>query len=202
MTRPREYTVDAVVEAAMGAFWERGYQGTGITDLEQRTCVNRSSLYHAFGSKEALFRDSLDSYIQRVVDPLLAPMEDPEASVADVVGFFSGLAASFRDEASPTRNGCLWVNTVSEFAGRPAPVDTRAAEFRERLPAAFANALQGPESRGAGESAVVQRRARTLGAATCGVWIRARDDPMEAARLCDDLITEVRSWRRPGRRRG
>src|SRR5579872_1365952 len=142
MTRPREYTVDAVVEAAMGAFWERGYQGTGITDLEQRTCVNRSSLYHAFGSKEALFRDSLDSYIQRVVDPLLAPMEDPEASVADVVGFFSGLAASFRDEASPTRNGCLWVNTVSEFAGRPAPVDTRAAEFRERLPAAFANALQ------------------------------------------------------------
>jgi AcrR family transcriptional regulator len=196
MSRPRGYELDAVVEAAKSAFWEHGYQGTGITDLERRTCVNRSSLYHEFGSKEALFDDCLDSYIQSFVDPLLTPMEGPRARVRDVEGFFTRLAALFRDGRSPARHGCLWVNAITEFAGRPAPVEVRAAELRDRLQAAFANALAGAGSRGTRHSAVIERRARILGLATWGVWICARDDPAEAARLCDDLISEIRSWRR------
>jgi TetR/AcrR family transcriptional repressor of nem operon len=197
MTRPRGYTLDAVLEAAKGAFWERGYQGTGIADLERRTGVNRSSLYRAFGSKEALFRDSLDSYIHGFLDPLLTPMEDPGAGIRDVEGFFTRLAALFRDGESPAQYGCLWVNSIAEFAGRPAPVEVRAAELRDRLRAAFGNALAGTGSDGR-DSAVVQRRAQILGLATWGVWICARDDPAEAARLCDALISEIRSWSAPG----
>jgi AcrR family transcriptional regulator len=196
MTRPRGFTLDAVVEAAKGAFWERGYQGTGIADLERRTCVNRSSIYNAFGSKEALFRDSLDSYIHGFIDPLLTPMEAPGARIRDVEGFFTRLAALFRDGGSPARYGCLWVNTITEFAGRPAPVEARAAELRDRLRAAFANALARSGRRGTRDSAVIQRRAQILGLATWGVWICARDDPAEAARLCDALLSEIRSWRR------
>jgi TetR/AcrR family transcriptional repressor of nem operon len=198
MSRPRGYTLDAVLEAATSAFWERGYQGTGIADLERRTCINRSSLYHAFGSKEALFRDSLESYIHGFLDPLLTPMEDPGAGVRDVEGFFTRLAALFRDGGSPARYGCLWVNTITEFAGRPAPVEVRAAELRDRLRAAFGNALAGTGWRGTGDPAVVERRAQILGLATWGVWICARDDPADAARLCDALISEVRSWSAPG----
>ncbi|HEY2704062.1 MAG TPA: helix-turn-helix domain-containing protein [Candidatus Dormibacteraeota bacterium] len=195
MTRPRGYDLDAVVEAARGAFWERGYQDTGIADLERLARVNRSSLYNAFGSKEGLFRDSLNAYIREFINPLLTPMEAPGAGMRDVEGFFTRLAALFRDATSPARHGCLWVNTIAEFAGRPAPVDARAAELRDRLRAAFCNALGGTGSRRTRGSAVVRRRAQILGLATWGVWIGARDDPADAALLCDALVAEVRSWR-------
>lgn len=196
VTRPRAFTLASAVEESKSAFWEQGYQGTGIRDLERRTHLNRSSLYSAFGSKEGLFRDSLDSYIRDFIDPLLTPMDDPRARIRDVEGFFSRLAALFRDGESPARHGCLWVNSIAEFAGRPAPVDVRAAEYRDRLRLAFANALADTARRGSRGSVVIQRRAWMLGAATYGVWICARHDPADAARLCDALISEIRSWGR------
>ena len=45
MGRPKGYDRDDVVVAARDLFWERGYEATSISDLEQRTGLNRSSLY-------------------------------------------------------------------------------------------------------------------------------------------------------------
>lgn len=45
-----------MVEAAGDLFWEQGYEKTSIGELEKKTGLDRSSLYHAFGNKHALFR--------------------------------------------------------------------------------------------------------------------------------------------------
>jgi TetR/AcrR family transcriptional repressor of nem operon len=56
MGRQRKFDDSIVVPAARIVFTERGYSGTSIDELTNRTGMLRGSLYAAFGSKMGLFR--------------------------------------------------------------------------------------------------------------------------------------------------
>lgn len=190
MARPRGFDVDAVLEAAKQVFWERGYQGTGIDDLERSTGLNRSSLYWAFADKTTLFLKALDVYLEGFIDPRLAPMESAGANLDDIERFFEGLGAYLRADEDAARRGCLMVNAIAELEGREDRLEGRAQAFRDRLVNAFENALRhGPSAADAGQ------RARLLASATLGMWLAARIDPHDAALACDAWIGQIRSWR-------
>jgi AcrR family transcriptional regulator len=180
-----------VVATAKERFWERGYEATGVADLELATGLNRSSLYNCFGSKEALFSLALGDYIDSFVNPLLTPMEGPAAGVRHVEEFFRRLRTMFHDDPRSARRGCLWINSIVEFSGRPAPVDVRSAEYRERLRSAFAHALRRET-----DARLVEQRARVLAATTFGIWVLARVDPGEAVLACAAASAQVRRWNR------
>jgi AcrR family transcriptional regulator len=185
--------VDAVVEAAKELFWQRGYQGSTLADLETATGLNRSSLYQAFGTKEELFVRALDAYIDSFIAPRLAAMERAGAGLRDVTAFFAELASTFRSDPVVGGRGCLWINSLAEFAGRPLAIDSRAVEYRVRMQSAFANALS--QSAGPGPATTtVEQRSGLLTAATFGIWLICRIDPLEAALRCDAVIAEVASW--------
>lgn len=48
----------------MEVFWSKGYEGASLTDLTAAMGINSPSLYGAFGSKEALFREAVELYRQ------------------------------------------------------------------------------------------------------------------------------------------
>src|SRR5262249_24207113 len=96
MGRPRGYDRDNVLVAARDLFWEQGYEATSISDLEQRTGLNRSSLYHEFGSKHELFEAALECYADRVIAQLLADLRNDEATLDTVAALFRRLAKLFR----------------------------------------------------------------------------------------------------------
>ena len=60
--RPRGFDRDQALRKAMEVFWERGYEGTSLSDLTDAIGIERPSLYSAFGCKEALFREAIDLY--------------------------------------------------------------------------------------------------------------------------------------------
>jgi len=60
--RPREFDIDQALNRALRVFWRKGYEGATLPDLTRAMGINRPSLYAAFGSKEGLFRKSLDRY--------------------------------------------------------------------------------------------------------------------------------------------
>src|SRR5512146_1592256 len=62
MGRPREFSEDQALDAAMRVFWEKGYEGATLTDLTDAMGINRSSLYSSFGDKQELYRRVLDRY--------------------------------------------------------------------------------------------------------------------------------------------
>ena len=192
--RPREFDVQVVVGAAKELFWERGYQGCTIAALETATGLHRSSLYQAFGTKEALFGEALELYIDSFVAPRLAAMERPGATPRNVRDFFRGLGKLYREDAEVAGRGCLWVNSLAEFSGREPQLDARAAEYPQRLRVAFGNALSDGARRGSPAAQLVERRSRTLTTTTIGIWLSVRVDAREAARTCDAVAAEVSSW--------
>lgn len=188
MGRPRSFDHHAVVERVKLVFWDQGYQNTAIDDLEGATGLSRSSLYAAFGTKQELFTEALDAYIGSFIDGLLRPMERADASIEDVEGFFSGLAERFRGDEQAMR-GCLMVNSIAELEGRSDTLGGRADAFRERLRAAFANALGSGHDPTDGDE-----RARLLTATTLGVWLTVRTNRRAAAEACDAVIAQIRAW--------
>jgi AcrR family transcriptional regulator len=61
--RPISFDKEAALEAAMLLFWERGYEGTSMADLTQAMGLNPSSIYAAFGDKQALFSLAAKRYM-------------------------------------------------------------------------------------------------------------------------------------------
>ena len=195
MPRGREFDDSEVVDAAKEEFWDRGYPGTSISDIERRTGLKRSSLYLAYGSKRGLFENALSRYQDDFVTDKLRVMEGGPAELASVAGFFSLLLEYFLEDPAHAQRGCLIVNSIAELGGRDDDTTAAGAEFRDRLEAAFRRSLEGAAAAGEVESSTVERRARVLAAATFGVWLSARIDARNAADLCGEITAEVESWR-------
>jgi TetR/AcrR family transcriptional regulator, transcriptional repressor for nem operon len=119
---------------------------SSIGDLEVRTGLDRSSIYHAFGNKHTLFEAALRCYVEENIDARLGGMRQADASLASVVTFFAGMAQAFSTEPRAAR-GCLIVNTIAELGSRDPHAVRAATDYRDRFREAFAAALSRPRLR-------------------------------------------------------
>ena len=104
--RPRAFDPDAALERAMHVFWAKGYEGASLSNLTRAMCINRPSLYAAFGNKEELFCKVLDRYMDGPVAYFGKALAAPKAR--DVVEeIFLGTARMGDDPRIPA--GCLMV---------------------------------------------------------------------------------------------
>ena len=60
--RPRAFDRAGALDIAMDVFWRNGYEGTSTAQLTQAMGIAPPSLYAAFGSKEALYREAIRLY--------------------------------------------------------------------------------------------------------------------------------------------
>ena len=77
--RPRIFAVDEALDRALHLFWEKGYEGTSLSDLTRAMGINRPSLYAAFGDKESLFRKVLDRYAEGPAAYFREALKEPTA---------------------------------------------------------------------------------------------------------------------------
>jgi len=119
--RPRQFDVDATLDAAMQAFWARGYEATSMADLMAATGLHKGSLYQAFGDKHSLFMRALERYLNDMwragagaIDTASTPREGLERlghTLIDITG-------EDRDEP----RGCMALNALAELAPHDAEV--------------------------------------------------------------------------------
>jgi AcrR family transcriptional regulator len=105
--RPRSFDRTAALRRAMEVFWAKGYDGASLAELTAAMGINAPSLYAAFGSKEALFREAVALYgATEGVEIWTALPETPTAREA-IERFLRASALSFTRPDRP--NGCLIV---------------------------------------------------------------------------------------------
>ncbi len=75
--RPISFDKDTALEAAMLLFWERGYEGTSMADLTEAMGLSPSSIYAAFGDKEALFSLAVKRYMDSRAQYATRALEEP-----------------------------------------------------------------------------------------------------------------------------
>jgi AcrR family transcriptional regulator len=64
MGRPRQFDRDAALTKAMHLFWQNGYDSTSLSQLKAELGISAPSFYAAFGSKEALFQETVALYLK------------------------------------------------------------------------------------------------------------------------------------------
>jgi TetR/AcrR family transcriptional repressor of nem operon len=126
MARPREFEMQEALNAAMSAFWERGYEATSMQDLLDAMGLTKGSLYKAFGDKHNLFLLSLQDYLDRLFETMKQSVDsgsDPVQSLSTLMGVVENLCCK-----QLTPKGCFAVNTVVELSQR----DEKASEVLKR----------------------------------------------------------------------
>ena len=183
--RPPGFDRDAVIRAAIGAFFETGYEATTLADLERSTGIDRSTLYNSFGGKRGLYELATQSYLEDAEAGLFGPLERSGTGGYDAVLEFLGRLRTglTSDNAIP---GCLIVN---DMAAGTAP--EQAARYRVRLEEGLESALER-----AGDPDA-DARAGLLASSVLGVNLvsKATGDRREVARLLDAVIATVTQWR-------
>ena len=135
MAGKKAFEPQRVLEKAMNAFWERGYEGISIEDLVQSTGIGRGSLYATFEDKHSLYLAALEQYVAAFRAQTSALLEQEGTLHAVLQQLFqTQLEALLSD---PARRGCFLVNASLEMAPHDPEVNTVAQaalqEFVEGL---------------------------------------------------------------------
>ena len=133
--RPRSFDRSAALARAMELFWTKGYEGASISDLTEAMGIGSPSLYAAFGSKEALFREAIELYGRTEGPAIWDAVENAPDARSAVAGFLTATAHSFSRPGKP--RGCMVVlsqlNTTEASASVCAALRENRAQGQSGL---------------------------------------------------------------------
>jgi TetR/AcrR family transcriptional regulator, transcriptional repressor for nem operon len=139
MARPKSFDEAAVLDRALHLFWERGYEGTSMADLETHLGLGRQSLYNTFGDKHALYLKALDRYERELGGEVIAGLNAPGAGLEAIRAFFLSVVEAHT--APGVRRGCWITNTIAERGSEDPPALLRCNHARDDLERGFRRAL-------------------------------------------------------------
>jgi TetR/AcrR family transcriptional repressor of nem operon len=141
--RPREFDEEAALEAAMDAFWAKGFEATSMSDLCCCTGLHKGSLYQAFGDKHTLFMNALTHYADSefhettsVLSESNTPLENIRAVINKIMQDASG------------EKGCMMINTMVELAPHDPAVKAALQGFGEKRMKAITEMIAAAQASG------------------------------------------------------
>ncbi|RMQ43346.1 TetR family transcriptional regulator [Pseudomonas cichorii] len=137
--RPLSFDRDAVLEKAMLAFWEHGYESTSMAELTKAMGVTAPSIYAAFGDKKQLFLEAVDRYLnaglasRKVLDSQATAREQVLNSLRHAVTLFT---------ADTTPAGCLLATAAISCSQAAADVREHLAAIRQGMEAGLVEMIE------------------------------------------------------------
>jgi AcrR family transcriptional regulator len=143
MPRKPSYDRNDLIERARDLFWERGWAGTSLKDLEAALQMKPGSFYAAFGSKEALFALAMEKYATDGSARLDALAQDlgPITALQQFPGMVVG------NDAAPAK-ACMLSKTLLELHAHNHPLAHDANMHLLKMEAHFAKLFEQAQSAG------------------------------------------------------
>ena len=134
----------ALLAAALDAFFERGFTATRMDDIAARAGVSKGALYLYFPSKEALFTALVDVYALPNVERIEAAASAAPNATAAIGAFVSLAPRLVRDTAVPKIMKIL----IADAPAFPEIVNAYRRNVVERGLGVFANILERAKNSG------------------------------------------------------
>jgi len=136
--RDKRETQERLIQAAVGLFAERGYEGTSVAAIAAGAGVSTSAAFWHFGDKEGLFREAFHRMLKpfnELLDAELAQGEAPER-VRTLIELYQSTVA---EHGAMIRTLVRWL-IDSEIAASLllVPLFQLHARFESEIAAAFA----------------------------------------------------------------
>lgn len=176
--RPRTFDRAAALQKAMLLFWEKGFQGASMSELTAAMGINAPSLYACFGSKEALYRESMALYESGDGAKLAAAIAAAPTVREAIEIYLMRSAALFSRPGKPA--GCMVVLSVVHAAGTSEEAGRALRDARTEMQGVLEARLRGAIASGelpAGNPAAIAAFYCTV---QQGMSIRARDGASRA----------------------
>ncbi|MGN6368481.1 MAG: TetR/AcrR family transcriptional regulator [Phycisphaerae bacterium] len=128
--RAKEFDEAEALEAAMGVFWVKGFEGASMEELVGAMGIGRQSVYDTFGGKRELFLAALRAYIEKRAGDISAGIMGARTPLEGVKGFLKRL----RERTScGSDRGCLITNSIVELAPHDEEVRKITSDLLRRL---------------------------------------------------------------------
>lgn len=158
---------------ARDLFWRRGYDGTGLAELEAELGIGRKSLYDTFGNKRALYLAALEQYGATVIDAIAQGLEREGTPAFE--NLERVLTKLGRHHGSGASLGCLLGVGMGQVARDDAELVGVLRRWLEHLEDAFERCLARAAEEGALRADLRPRdAARQLVALTQGLALLGR----------------------------
>ena len=177
----------------MNAFWSKGFKATTLSDLEEATGVDRSTLYNFFDGKDGLYRSAAAAYVNDAEQWLFEPLLAGSSGIANITEFLDRLDEMYA--ASANTRGCLIVNGIAS-EGDPEATDRYLRYLEDGLQAALERAAAAGDT----NPTKTAQRCQLLSAAIIGInLLDCRTTDNAATRtLINGVRSEVTSWATSG----
>jgi AcrR family transcriptional regulator len=139
--RPRAFDRDEALGAAMTVFWEKGYEGASLEELQSAMgVVSPPSFYAAFGSKEQLFFEVVDRFTHKIGYRPVAALEDRPTAREGVEAMLREAVDVFCGRGTP--HGCPVILGGVNCTPSSKAVQDRLHQHRLQIPGVFRKRLK------------------------------------------------------------
>lgn len=107
-----KYKPHEAIQKATELFWQQGFQGTKMRDLQAKLDMRPGSIYAGFGSKENLFKLAIEGYVKQSLAQIDAFHSAASSPLVALKAFVNSQA--FAEENGGNSRTCLLVKTLSE----------------------------------------------------------------------------------------
>jgi AcrR family transcriptional regulator len=178
--RPRTFDPDTALRTALDLFWERGYEGTSLSDLAHAMGIASASIYACFGSKEHLFRQVMGLYGRTSGGPPRRALDEHPTARAAIHAMLRATADEITRPDAP--HYCMLVLAAPTGAVENGAVREFLADLRRGQSAAIKDRLARGISDGdlAAPPTTLDALARYYATVVQGLSIQARDGATRA----------------------
>jgi AcrR family transcriptional regulator len=139
--RPAVFDRAKALNRAMKLFWERGYEGTSFDELIAAMGISASSFYNSFASKEALYCEATQSYLEWAGQWFFAILNDPSTDTKTAFArLFEATAEEFTRGDHPL--GCMISLAGTHCSPGMGNIRDMMAEHRAFSESAMANRMR------------------------------------------------------------
>jgi AcrR family transcriptional regulator len=140
MSKLAKFNREDVIAKATNLYWEKGFHGTSMRNLQDVIDMRPGSIYASFGSKENLFKEAIQHYSAQGRKNLQACLKEQTSPLGALKLF---IKTAIIDNRTTAPSGmCMLVKTIGELTDEQNELLTEAKHQLSVMENEFAKVMQ------------------------------------------------------------